>query len=1036
MQLRSLLVTLVRHGESQDNSQSIWAGFRDTPLSATGVVQARALGQAFANVYLTAIYASDLRRAAMTAEEILQANRSIPPPPLVQSKSLREQNFGQAEGKSWALAEWTAKSQSDEARTFRFKDGESLDDVNSRMAKAVRQFVLPRVEALRKQASASSSSSSASETPHICIVAHGIAIAELLKVFMSLHDEQPNSPWADPRLTYKRVRLDNTGWSRLELAVPVGSQETGRPSPQPPSLAPTPQIPAAPTASDLRISEGDAPDAGAVQADMVEGPSDATRPPQPAPEASTNQKLTFVRILCQNQTDHLRAFAIQPSNIAGGGAVHQLGGGLPPNAAAIPNSPSPNSLGQTAAGAGSNAVGPSNLPASGTMASIASHATLSTSASNATLPQPSTPGAGSIAAASRSINATPASSRSLNSYDVKMMTRELERAGAAAMLTGTESQTAISGSGTPATASQGHTIGSLASSAAATNSAPASERPSMQGPSAGLGTQASASGGSLFNSYTGAGGAGPAMSVSSPNTSSGFLNMPGVASDVWQSICVRVLPLFNGEGLRSNIEDLNDLVSQHVHRTLDRGPARALDALSMDLTSLAASGTLTLNSKLVGLEDLRLLVRLAEIWTFFLGQVLPYIQGCFLPFQTDPVLQSLTSNRRAVNVAAAQSALSPSLSSALRTEKINVRRILLTVFRDHVVLPTYERLLYLFAHIGEIDPAFSCAEDAAASDGSKQVYLRLMQMTSILASVLSDDDAQIAMDDLVRALRMGSKASAQGKGGTAGSDFGLGMRAMSPIQQRSNRRGWIAQRARKHNVGSMSDSFSLGSIAGGSSSMSASHHVPNNLGAVRSVPVTTINRFGRELTEDDYLSALRSPNEATAMSTPGQPRPPISPQGQYATDSRGLSDPRHSEESSRTAAPGQRNVRTALVEGDGRHPILQQSHDSPSSIRYEPRGAGALPGRGARQESLQELEDDGGATREGGDGGGGGELDVVEVGVLRAEAADKHPSFLDVKSASVMPKPGEGRTSTSTSNSISSNDNRAAVGERVGITAE
>jgi hypothetical protein len=40
----------------------------------------------------------------------------------------------------------------------------------------------------------------------------------------------------------------------------------------------------------------------------------------------------------------------------------------------------------------------------------------------------------------------------------------------------------------------------------------------------------------------------------------GPLTGPGAASDAWQSVCVRVLPLFNGEGLKSPIEDLNQSV--------------------------------------------------------------------------------------------------------------------------------------------------------------------------------------------------------------------------------------------------------------------------------------------------------------------------------------------------------------------------------------------------------------------------------------------------------------------------------------------
>jgi hypothetical protein len=30
--------------------------------------------------------------------------------------------------------------------------------------------------------------------------------------------------------------------------------------------------------------------------------------------------------------------------------------------------------------------------------------------------------------------------------------------------------------------------------------------------------------------------------------------------DAWQTLCVRVLPLFNGEGVQGSIEDLNDLL--------------------------------------------------------------------------------------------------------------------------------------------------------------------------------------------------------------------------------------------------------------------------------------------------------------------------------------------------------------------------------------------------------------------------------------------------------------------------------------------
>ncbi|KAI7876935.1 hypothetical protein K492DRAFT_134704 [Lichtheimia hyalospora FSU 10163] len=59
--------------------------------------------------------------------------------------------------------------------------------------------------------------------------------------------------------------------------------------------------------------------------------------------------------------------------------------------------------------------------------------------------------------------------------------------------------------------------------------------------------------------------------------------------DVWQSLCVRVLPLFNGEGVKGNIEDLNELLRY----------------------------------------------RLVEQWSFFFTYALPYFEAVFLPLRTD-----------------------------------------------------------------------------------------------------------------------------------------------------------------------------------------------------------------------------------------------------------------------------------------------------------------------------------------------------------------------------------------------------------------
>lgn len=106
-----LIVTMVRHGESTDNTTSLWAGHRDAPLSNHGHSQAVRLGKAFADVPITAIYASDLNRANTTARRVWEANAEKNggnPVPFTTSPLLREQFFGEAEGAAWDAGKYSS----------------------------------------------------------------------------------------------------------------------------------------------------------------------------------------------------------------------------------------------------------------------------------------------------------------------------------------------------------------------------------------------------------------------------------------------------------------------------------------------------------------------------------------------------------------------------------------------------------------------------------------------------------------------------------------------------------------------------------------------------------------------------------------------------------------------------------------------------------------------------------------------------------------------------------------------------------------
>ena len=62
-----MLLTIVRHGESEWNRLNLYQGQQDSPLSELGLRQVAALGLALRNEPFDVIYTSPLQRAAHTA---------------------------------------------------------------------------------------------------------------------------------------------------------------------------------------------------------------------------------------------------------------------------------------------------------------------------------------------------------------------------------------------------------------------------------------------------------------------------------------------------------------------------------------------------------------------------------------------------------------------------------------------------------------------------------------------------------------------------------------------------------------------------------------------------------------------------------------------------------------------------------------------------------------------------------------------------------------------------------------------------------
>ncbi|KAI0259833.1 phosphoglycerate mutase [Gloeopeniophorella convolvens] len=226
----SVIVTFVRHGESTDNLLSVWAGWKDAPLSNHGMNQARALGGFFADTHFTAIHASDLKRAFTTAQAIYDGQKD-PKPSFDSSKLLREQHFGTAEGKPWSyetqpgltLEEHMAKGiypvlyEDDE----RFPEGESLNELAARARQAIEELVLPHAWQAAKDGQTG---------VNIAVVSHGLCISRLISELLKKS--------AKPIQGSDYRGLLNTAWTRV--TIDIENAQDGEPiyvDKEPPLLA-------------------------------------------------------------------------------------------------------------------------------------------------------------------------------------------------------------------------------------------------------------------------------------------------------------------------------------------------------------------------------------------------------------------------------------------------------------------------------------------------------------------------------------------------------------------------------------------------------------------------------------------------------------------------------------------------------------------------------------------------------------------------------------------------------------------------------
>ena len=128
--LKAMAILIIRHGETALNAARV-VQVPDTPLSETGLEQARRLGERLASFTITKLVSSDYARAYMTAQAV-HAHTGID---IEINEQLRERNFGDIRGTPYSELTVDILDQQYEP-----PNGESIRVFDERVANAWRQI--------------------------------------------------------------------------------------------------------------------------------------------------------------------------------------------------------------------------------------------------------------------------------------------------------------------------------------------------------------------------------------------------------------------------------------------------------------------------------------------------------------------------------------------------------------------------------------------------------------------------------------------------------------------------------------------------------------------------------------------------------------------------------------------------------------------------------------------------------------------------------------------------------------------------------
>ena len=172
-------LVLVRHGQSEWNEKNLFTGWRDPDLTAQGVDEAKAAGQALKQQGLVfdLAFTSDLQRAQKTLT-LLLAEQGQSDLPTTKNQALNERDYGDLAGlnKDDAREKWGAEQVHIWRRSYDTPPpgGESLKDTGARVLPYYDSAILPLIKAGK----------------NILIAAHGNSLRSLVMRLEGLSSDE------------------------------------------------------------------------------------------------------------------------------------------------------------------------------------------------------------------------------------------------------------------------------------------------------------------------------------------------------------------------------------------------------------------------------------------------------------------------------------------------------------------------------------------------------------------------------------------------------------------------------------------------------------------------------------------------------------------------------------------------------------------------------------------------------------------------------------------------------------------------------